>query len=149
MHAICEKELSLGKWKKVDDAQCLQKCPYAESENQVLKEKSLLELKALRIERMTPNSFECHEKSENIENQEDQIFLDVKRCKPTFSCRNTACEGSCKYKFEASEWSKCDNSTCGPPGETKKRVREVNCMAQCEMGSNKRKGKSVESMLES
>ena len=149
MHAICEKELSLGKWKKVDDAQCLQKCPYAESENQVLEEKSLLELKALRIERMTPNSFECHEKSENIENQEDQIFLDVKRCKPTFSCRNTACEGSCKYKFEASEWSKCDNSTCGPPGETKKRVREVNCMAQCEMGSNKRKGKSVESMLES
>ena len=77
MHAICEKELSLGKWKKVDDAQCLQKCPYAESENQVLEEKSLLELKALRIERMTPNSFECHEKSENIENQEDQIFLDV------------------------------------------------------------------------
>ena len=36
---------------------------------------------------MAPNSFECHENSENIENQEDQIFLDVKRCKPTFSCR--------------------------------------------------------------
>ena len=51
MHAICEKEFSLGKWKKVDDAQCLQKCPYAASENEVLEEKSLLELKALRIEK--------------------------------------------------------------------------------------------------
>ena len=52
MHAICEKEFSLGKWKKVDDAQCLQKCPYTGSENQVLEEESLLELKALRTEKM-------------------------------------------------------------------------------------------------
>ena len=76
--------------------------------------KSLLELKALRTEKMT-NSFECHENSENIENQRIRYFLMLNVVSLHLVAEHRLREAvntNLKPRMV-----KCDNSTCGHPGK--------------------------------